>query len=344
MLKGDYCLKHLAEYLSNPIQTGVYHSRITADFSELGRLIRDIAKRGSNFPGLGSESLTEIAEAIEEEDLDLDGIKENFNKAILCLYSAEECPTEIERYVCGQEMPKKFFIGEFIPSEGMSKKAKAGFRRIFGSSMEFKPPPKVFESRILDDVNDVLAIEVEETDKKNVLSFEITTIKEKDLTRFHDFLKCVPFIGDTVRKIHERKTHSSRYCFLPYPFAVQLWLGHEKTAPKDLKDFLRGSIRYYSEQEWRTSIVLSAIVVESILADLYEEQHKEYAPSVPLGELYHRVKDKAGFSSDIKSAIKMVNNARISAVHRSRFPVSNREAINALHGATTFIMWYSSNF
>jgi hypothetical protein len=114
--------------------------------------------------------------------------------------------------------------------------------------------------------------------------------------------------------------------------------------PKDLRDFLKGSIRYHSEEEWRTAIVLSAIAVESVLADLYEEHFKEYAPNVPLGDLYYKVKDKIKFPTHIGGAIEMVNEARISAVHRSRFPVSDREAINALYGATTFIMWYSSDF
>ena len=113
---------------------------------------------------------------------------------------------------------------------------------------------------------------------------------------------------------------------------------------EDLRDFLKGSMRYHSDEEWRTSIVLSAIAVESVLADLYEEEHKTYAPNVPLGNLYDKVKGKVKFPPEVMKAIEMVNEARISAVHRSRFPVSDREATNALYGSTTFIMWYSSNY
>ena len=114
--------------------------------------------------------------------------------------------------------------------------------------------------------------------------------------------------------------------------------------PKDLNNFLSGAVRYFSSEEWRTSIVLSAISAESILADLYEEEYKENAPSIPLGDLYYKVKERITFSAEIARAIEIVNESRIAAVHRSRFPVSDREATNALYGATTFTMWYSSNY
>ena len=87
---------------------------------------------------------------------------------------------------------------------------------------------------------------------------------------------------------------------------------------------------------------MSAITVESGLADLFEEIHKKPAPDDPLGKLYGKVKNEAGFPDRIETAIEMVNEARISAVHRSRFPVSDREATNALYGATTFTMWHNS--
>lgn len=196
------------------------------------------------------------------------------------------------------------------------------------------------------DINDVIAIDIEETEDLSTFLLEASSTKRKGLQRFERFARNIPHLGNTIKEVRKRKTHSSRYAFRPYPLAVRLWLGSEKAGivPKDLKDFLKGSTRYYSNEEWRTSIVISAIAVESVLADLYEEKYKEYAPSVPLGDLYRKVKDKVEFPQYIKDAIEMVNEARISAVHRSRFPVANREAIKALYGFTTFTMWFSSNF
>lgn len=123
--------------------------------------------------------------------------------------------------------------------------------------------------------------------------------------------------------------------------AVRFWLEDEASIsiPSDLKSFLIGAIDYLSSQEYRTSIVLSAITVESILADLYEEKYKSLAPDIPLGDLLGHVKNKISFPPDILSAIETTNRARIAAVHRSRLPVSEREAINALFGATAFAQW-----
>ena len=331
-------MEHIVKYLSNPLQTGVNYGQLIVDFSALEKLLRDIAaipKKSTS----ESKELIKTADSIKEEGyLDLDEIKEHFNKAMAYFVLLKECPKEIPQYLFGQkEVPRRIFVhrGRIVARGGVYRR----YRRLLRL-------PQVFESHILDDVNDVIVVEIGETGDGNVFLFEITTIKEEGFSRFHNFIKCVPHIGDTVKEIRKRKTYSSRYTFRPYPFAVRLWLRHEKTVtvPKDLRDFLRGSIRYHSEEEWRTSIVLSAIAVESVLADLYEEQYKEYAPNVPLGDLYYKVKDTISFPSHVTGAIEMVNEARISAVHRSRFPVSDREATNALYGATTFIMWYSSKF
>jgi hypothetical protein len=125
-----------------------------------------------------------------------------------------------------------------------------------------------------------------------------------------------------------------------------LWLNDSGSIaiPSDLRSFLHGAIRYIFSSEWRTSIVLSAISVESVLADLYEEMHKIPAPDIPLGDLFRQVKEKIDFPPEIARAINMTNEARIAAVHRSRFPVSDREAINALYGAINFTSWYVSKF
>jgi len=266
---------------------------------------------------------------------------EHISVAIYHLAQFEECPKGILDYAIPPETVAYFKekLGRPIPKEVILRRlayTRPRRGKLFG----------IFAPRIMSGINDVVAIDIEEAEDRDAILLATTSTKEEGLERLEKFIKSIPHLGDTVKEVRKRKTNSSRYAFRPYPLAVRLWLGHESaiTVPKDLKDFLRGSIRYYSDEEWRTSIVLSAIAVESVLADLYEEQHKEYAPSVPLGDLYHKVKDKIDFPPYIKNAIEMVNEARISAVHRSRFPVSDREATNALYGSTTFTMWFSSNY
>lgn len=342
MALGVFDLETVAKYLSNPLLSGVFYAHFEADFSTIDELLKDVIAVSKKYKAESAE-LMKLASDLKGEDyIDIDSIKESLSKAIFLLARQKECPKEIAEYVLGKEALKQLAESpeHYIQDRmRMFRYRRYRMRRAYHAF-------EVFESHILRDINDVIGIETEETEEQNVVSFEVTTIKEEGVTRFANFLTCIPHIGDTVKEIRRRKTHSSRYTFRPYPLAVRLWLGHRDAVnvPKDLRDFLRGSIRYHSEEEWRTAIVLSAIAVESVLADLYEEQLKEYAPNVPLGELYHEVKDKIKFPKHIGEAIEMVNEARISAVHRSRFPVSDREAINALYGATTFIMWYSSDY
>jgi len=199
---------------------------------------------------------------------------------------------------------------------------------------------RVFSSHLLRDVRDVVLIEKERLDGGKWL-FDVLTIKESGLSVFKNDLKCIPSLG--IKSLKERQQFSQRYVFRPYPWAVQLWLQDESSiiVPDDLKSFLQGAIRYFFSSEWRTSIVLSAICVESMLADLFEEEQQEPAPDTPLGDLFRQVGEKIDFPPDITRAIHMVNEARIAAVHRSRFPVSDREAINAMSGAANFAIWYS---
>jgi len=203
----------------------------------------------------------------------------------------------------------------------------------------------IFDSRILPEVKDVVSVEKERINEKQWL-FDVVTIKKNGLSVFKKSLKSIPTIKEQMKILKERQHFSQRYVFRPYPLAVQLWLKDEAsvTVPQDLKRFLEGAIQYFFSSEWRMSIVLSAIAVESILADLYEEKNKKSAPDTPLGDLFRQVKEKIDFPSEIIRAIQITNDARISAVHRSRFPVSDREAINALFGAVNFALWYSSQF
>ena len=323
-------MEHLIKYLLAPLQTGVYYGQFMADFSMLEQLFREVATKVAKEHEANSRDLIKAAEKIKRGGtFALEELKRYFDLATLHLLGSEECPKEILEYISGREE-----IGRMALYQ----------RLMFWRDL---PPGRIrsLESRFFHDIVDVAAIDVRKKEDEKII-LEVATTKKDGMSRFHNFIKSIPHIGDTITEIRKRKTHSSRYTFRPYPLAVRLWLMHEKSVavPNDLKDFLRGAVRYYTEEEWRTSIVLSAIAVESILADLYEEQYKEYAPNVPLGELFHKVKNKITFSSDIIRAIENVNEARISAVHRSRFPVSDREASNALHGATIFVMWYSSNF
>lgn len=333
-------MKYIVKYLKNPLKTGVYYSQFSLDFSELGKLFRHLAEFAKK-NRIKSKELIETANALKEGEYAGEQIPDLLDTAVMWFVRFKECPKEILEYLVGHKLPETFtdFDRHIIFRE-------LEVRRSYGKRRRSRRISGPLEPHIFYDGNDVAAIEVEAAPKENVLLLGVTSIKKEGISRFRNFAKRIPHIGKTIKEIKGRRTFSSRYTFRPYPFTVHLWLRHEdsKSVPEDLRDFLNASLRYHSEEEWRTSIVLSAIAVEVILADLYEEQFKDYAPSVPLGDLYRRLKERMEFPQEIMKAIETVNEARVSAVHRSRFPVSDREATSALCGATTFTMWYSSNF
>ena len=201
--------------------------------------------------------------------------------------------------------------------------------------------PAVFGSREIPQAKDVVFVE-----RKHIGDarwyFSATTIKQSGLSEFKRCLESIPPIKEGMEVLKEGRQFSSRYTFRPYALTAKLWVEDEKSLaiPPDLRSFILGAINYLLSGEWRTSIVLSAIAVESVLADVYEGKYRRFAPDTPLGDLFIQVKNKARFPDNLVSAIESANNARIAAVHRSRLPVSEREAINALFGAVNIARWH----
>lgn len=332
-------MKILLDYLENPLKVGVYYAQLIADFSNLKKTIENTIKN-TNRTTPQSSQLIQIAEEMEEEEkyfeLECSKIKDVINKIISFLYFQKACPRIVSEYVGATATQKHIMaIADYIPEK---------FIISYSNTMEESLTP--LESHIIEEAKDVIVIEMDKIDHTNEVLFQLTAIKKDSITKVVKFIEWIPHIGKTVKQLRIKKTYSSRYVFNPYPLAVDFWLKNEAsmTTPNDLKELLNGSVSYYTKKDWRTSIVLAAIAVENVLADLYEEKHQATAPNVPLGELYNRVKEKIEFPNEIMQSIEKVNKARISAVHRSRFPVSDREATGAIYGSTTLIIWYSSNY
>ena len=175
---------------------------------------------------------------------------------------------------------------------------------------------------------------------------ELLSLNEIGFSLFNDLISCLPVLNDSFEKISQRKSHSEKYIFKLYDMVVKLWINEEDRflLNENLKNFLSASIRYYTIKEWRTSIVLSSIAVESIFAELYEEEYKENVPDIPLGGLITEVEKKISLPSDWKKKIQELNKARIASVHRSENPVSDKDAIVSMMGSTSLLMWYFENY
>ena len=316
------------------MKTGVFNCQISLNLSETEKLyeylLEHIKTRREK-----TRIRKELKDAQKETYYPLNELLRKFYYAVYVMVEMEKCPEVIEKFYEWQ----------------MTEELEFGFEGTV---------PEIFSPTIMSDFNDVLSIDIlapaeDETGELwftlrelDEVALDIASVKKEGIKFFIEFLKNIPLIGKTVVINKDcTETHSSRYAFRLYATAVSLWLEKEasKIVPKDLRSFLTNSSEYCTSEEWRTSIVLSAITTESLLADIYEEEYHGPTPSkATLGELFDLTKKKVDFPQNIAEAIQMTNNARISAVHRSRFPVSDREAINALYGTTNFAIWYFSKF
>lgn len=216
----------------------------------------------------------------------------------------------------------------------------AGFRRMQRLISGF------FNSKLFPEHLEVLYIDTRiSKDKKNIL-IELVSLKEIGFKIFNDFISCLPVLNDSFEKISQKKSHSEKYIFKLYDLVVQLWIDLEDKFifNDNIANFLTASITYYDEEEWITSIILNSIAVESIFAELYEEEYKKNAPDVPLGNLIKEVEKKISLPSDLKKKLQALNKVRIASVHRSENPVSDKDTIISMMGITSLIIWYFDNY
>lgn len=179
----------------------------------------------------------------------------------------------------------------------------------------------------------------------NALALNVTTIKSDGLAQIRKMLSSVDYVGKSLKQLVEKQRFASGFSFEPYPAAVYVWrhgLAHQ-VVPETQLQLLEASLQYFGRKEWRASIILSATAVESILAEMHEEQLKDFPPErATLGELSFILKQRGElkYPSDIEQRINQLNQARIAAFHRSTIHVSMKEAISALMAAVQFFLWH----
>jgi len=239
-------LEHIIKYLLNPIKTGVYHSQFIVDFSSAKLLFSDLAEIAKKRePKLWKPLKTHIPyqfSTISDEGLE-ESIQEIIRDETLDFF--KEMTMALNIYTCFDECPKEILW--YLSYDGQKQQLYYDWEDEVQELHEVNQfhISNAFDSHILSNTNDVIVIEPEKNGL-NELSLEITTITKKGTAGFHDFLKSIPHVGDKVKEIHKRKTHSSRYAFRPYDLAVSLWLDSERAiaVPEDLRNFLYESQGY----------------------------------------------------------------------------------------------------
>jgi hypothetical protein len=185
---------------------------------------------------------------------------------------------------------------------------------------------------------------------RDAFILDIMSIQKQSLDRFLKFLTNLPEIGTGMQLITRSSLYSSRAVLEPYIPALSAWTEGRIAAeriPRYIVEYIQAAIGYYNQEEWRTSIVLSAIAVETLLAEIYEHEFRKEAPDIPLGALKDKLVDlfkKAGkdpaFPKTVLEWIDRTNDSRIAAVHRGSRQLSGRETLEALRGLLKVAFWY----
>lgn len=353
-------MEDIVEYLSNPLKKGVWHSQIEIDLTEIDKVFSHIIDRFDT-----TESTKKIVmktiEDVKKENKTI-GLLNTLSVAILLLKNEEDFPIELRDLLNDEHVTFHYSIeGSYIVTswintmedldnnivnmiEEYNIDIENDITKIVTNFFKDYDDSSIFNTQSFLEFSEIILFNEVKSEHSMTIIFDMVHIKEESINLVVNLIKTIPIIRDTLKILKKRVTYSTRYVFDPYPYALEFWLKDKSvlTIPTDLISFINGAIKYYNDKEWRTSIILSAISVEVILADIYEEENKDYAPDIPLGALYKEVKNV--FPIDIQKAIEIINEARISAVHRSRYPVSDKEALNALYGVTTVSMWYSKSY
>ena len=204
-----------------------------------------------------------------------------------------------------------------------------------------RPFAGTFFERYQADVDIGNAVSLNFDIRKEVLRLNLYSLNEQGIDAYKEFLESIPIIGKNIKISKVIQKFSSRYCYKIYPSALIVWLCEvtDNPIPNDILQYFLGAVRYYAQRELRISIVLSAIAVETIMAELYEEITHQPAPPDTLGSLFAQVKKIIQIPDEIKSDVDEVNNNRILSVHRSAAHLGDREARSSLVGATRFTYW-----
>jgi HEPN domain-containing protein len=322
----------IIEYLHNPIQTGVYNGLYKIDLTKVENILEMLSEEGGNISFVSKQRLRRLREG-----------EINIRNCLPSVISSLACRTEKNALLDYYNINDTLIEKKYKDNVRMyrSRDPLMLRRAIISDLIGFKP----FKPHIYSDANEVLIIDdIEKSDSISYL--EVTSIKDIGINKFERFIMELPYINDTFDKLKYRQTHSTRYVFRPYYLAVKLWINKKEYhyTHKDLINLLEAAIQYYTNQEWRTSIILSSICVESMLADIYEEALKTDAPDIPLGALFEKIKREVKIPDEIITKIESLNKSRISAAHRSKYPISDREATIALFGVVSLLLWYNANY
>lgn len=307
----------LTEFLKNPISQGVWHLRLSVPVSAVEELHEWISLKLTDAGKQAPPSLKELRSWYDSQPQQLIPPRISVDALSIYLLALAQDPASHKPLI------------EWVRRKGV---------RNYNQS-----PYSVLEPRLaFVDSLDVLSGYAFEL--KDSVILDAVSLNENPIDEFEHLLASLPGFENRIKRLTRRKKHGSSYVYRAYALSTHLWLASEESGPvpEAVAQFLEPSLTYYDVAQWRTSIVLSAICVEYILAEMFEETFKSAAPEIPLGQLYERVSAKKQFPIDKDAAIRRTNEIRIKAVHRGAWLLgaSDRDALDALTGAVQLTIWH----
>lgn len=319
------------EYLLNPHEAGVYCCNFEIPVSDIIKLLQasvDFDRKEKRQP----ESY-ELLRWDFDETTPVSRVLDDFKEVLahLDIYEPQEPP------LGPWKLKKPYKLGITEKGFGFSSILDPTYRRMH-SKTYFANAFLEKDQAIIDNEN---GFNLDFSISRNILRLSAFTIKKVAIEKFSQFLESIPIVCENIEKASISHKFSSRYCYKAYPSAVVVWAYNiaNNPIPSDVLQYFLGAARYYTSGEWRISIVLSAIAVETILAEIYEEIKHEVAPPDTLGTLFSKLSKSTKFPNEVENDVKKVNDSRILSVHRASTHIGEREARASLVGTTRFVHW-----
>ena len=335
-------MEKIIKFLKNPQNQGLHVHNYKIKLSKIAEFIdhvnekygiQNFSQRGGDGNQLIKTFIERGTKTIKYRDKQL---SQRLNEALILILIKEDKPEIGDYYSISNE---KIESQRSTPAINSS----IGFWRMQRVLTPFPTTRSgLMDSMLFPEHFDVLYIDFRLSKDEESMLIEFVSLNEIGFKMFNDLILCLPILNDSFEKVSQRKTYCEKYIFKIYDLVVQLWITLEDKFifNDNIENFLTASIKYYSEEEWITSIILSSISVESILAELYEDEYKRNAPDVALGKLLTHVEKKIKFPADLRKKLQALNKARIASVHRSENPVSDKDTIISMMGITCLLIWY----
>lgn len=302
------------EYLFSPNKSGVHFDRVLIEFSAIKNLINEILAKETQiqfksieFVDMGRRQF--LLNTIEDLKKIVGHLVDSLKVPSYDILAVEDLEIAMNMLPARDWSGPRFWVRCFEPFQAILKSKDA-----IRMDISFAP---------------------------EVLVLNLFSVKPEILRTYEEFIQSVPVIGKSAKTIHMGQRFSYRYCYKPYPSALMIWIYTivNETIPIDILKYFNEIVGYWQREEWRMCILLCSIAAESLLAEIYEENVHEIAPPDSLGVLFGKVHKTVKFPNAIREDLTTVNKARIASVHRRWTQVGQKDARDALIGATRFTHW-----